>query len=100
MAILIDAAGMSSQRSASVQLRQLRPDFAFALGQFLRNLDLRDNVEITAVAGRLRQAALAQTKTLAGLRARRNLKPRFAFQRRHLQFGARARPATASISTS
>ena len=35
---------------AAVQFRQFAPEFAFAFSQLFRNLDLNDNVKITAIA--------------------------------------------------
>src|ERR1700730_5455089 len=64
----------------TVQLRNLVPNLALALRKFFRNLDLSDNVEISAASGRTGKAAFTQPKSLAALRTGRNLQTNRSFQ--------------------
>src|SRR5213082_2812993 len=72
--------------SAPLQLRELTPDLAFTLRQFLRNIDLHDDIEIAAFSRNARQAVFAQSKSLPALRAARNFQANISFERRHFQF--------------
>src|SRR4029077_3583049 len=73
------------QSLASMQFRELGPDLAFSLRQFLWNIYLHDDIEIAAFSGNARQALFAQSKSLTALRSRRNFKANISSERRHLQ---------------
>src|SRR5207248_7919400 len=66
--------------------RELAPDLAFSLRQFLWNIYLHDHIEIAAFSGNARQALFAQSKSLTPLRSGRNFQANFSFERRHFQF--------------
>src|SRR6266480_2942515 len=78
--------GRNDKMSAPVHFRELTPDLAFTLRQFLRNIYLHDDIEIAAFAGNARQAVFAQSKSLPALRAARNFQANISFERRHFQF--------------
>src|SRR5436309_239596 len=71
-----------------MQFCQFVPDLPFALSQFFRHVDLNNDKEIATLARDARQAAFAQAKSLATLRARRNFQAHVALKSWYDQFAA------------
>src|SRR5437667_6930870 len=71
-----------------MQFRQFVPDFALALAQLLRHVDLNFDVEIATLSGDSRQTPFSQTKPLTALCAWRNFQAHLPFEGRHEQFAA------------
>jgi hypothetical protein len=67
---------------------ELLPDFAFALRQLVRDLNLRHHEQIASSSRGIRQSVPAQTKALATLRSWGNFQARASFQSRHLKIAA------------
>src|ERR1041385_8158926 len=74
--------------SSTMQFCQFTPNLPFPLTYFRRHVDLNNDVQITALPGNARQPALAQTKSLATLSARRNLQAYVALESWHNQLAA------------
>src|ERR1700719_976842 len=83
--------GRNNKMSAPVQFRELTPDLAFTLRQFLRNIYLHDHIEIAAFSRNARQALFAQSKSLTALRSGRNFQANISSERRHFQFRPKRR---------
>src|SRR4029077_4902211 len=79
------------QSLASMQFRELAPDLAFSLRQFLRNIYLHDDIGTAAFSENARQALFAQSKSLTALRSGRNFQANIPFERRHFQFRPKRR---------